>query len=73
MQIHELNKKKKNREGVFDALVDPVKAAAQTVKTGYQQGGIKGAAKAAAMVPKAFNASKTGLGSIPALARRWWT
>ena len=45
MQIHELNKKKKLEEGVFDSLVDPVKAAAQTVKTGYQQGGIKGADK----------------------------
>ena len=57
MQIHELNKKKKISEGVFDALVDPVKAAAQTVKTGYQQGGIKGAAKAAAS-PTAYAQAK---------------
>jgi hypothetical protein len=42
MQIHELTKRSRTDEGLLDTMRDSIAA----VKTGYQQGGIKGAAKA---------------------------
>ena len=42
MQIHELTKRSRTDEGLLDTMRDGIAA----VKTGYQQGGIKGAAKA---------------------------
>jgi hypothetical protein len=42
MQIHELTKRQRTNEGLLDTMRDGIAA----VKTGYQQGGLKGAAKA---------------------------
>ena len=54
MQIHELTQKKKLKEGI---ITDPIRAAGQAIKTGYQQGGLKGAA-GAAVDPTAYYQAK---------------
>jgi hypothetical protein len=53
MQIHELSARKPVDEGL---ITDPIRAAAKTVKTGYQQGGLKGAAKSA-VSPTAYKSA----------------
>ena len=52
MQIHELTQKVE--EGM---ITDPFRAAGQAIKTGYQQGGLKGAA-GAAVDPNAYRQAK---------------
>lgn len=55
MQIHELSRRRTD-EGILDTL----KATGQTLKKGYQQGGVKGALKAGTS-PQAFGQAETNI------------